>query len=170
MGCNGFYRGKFFEGALRGCLQGRESPRFGENGPLCVCPIIANHPRLTQGSPGPEAVRKEQRREEKNVHNHHRKKIIRGTFLASKKNSPGRWKEIRQMKSVRRLLLNSSLIPHSWWLDFLYPTELRGPRIRRRSCLVRGFRVGREEREEGHARSMILVPPGAPETLQVTLK
>ena len=30
-------------------------------------------------------------REEKSVHEHHRKKIFWGTFLASKKNFPGRW-------------------------------------------------------------------------------
>ena len=30
-------------------------------------------------------------REEKSVHNHHRKKIFWRTFLASKKNFPGRW-------------------------------------------------------------------------------
>ena len=30
-------------------------------------------------------------REERSVHDHHRKKIIWGTFLASKKNFPGRW-------------------------------------------------------------------------------
>ena len=30
-------------------------------------------------------------REEKSVHDHHRKKIFWGTFLASKKNFPGRW-------------------------------------------------------------------------------
>ena len=29
--------------------------------------------------------------EKKNVHDHHRKRIIWGTFLASKKNFPGRW-------------------------------------------------------------------------------
>ena len=29
--------------------------------------------------------------EEKSVHDHHRKKVFWGTFLASKKNSPGRW-------------------------------------------------------------------------------
>ena len=31
------------------------------------------------------------REKKKNVHDHHRKKIIWGTFLASKKNFPGRW-------------------------------------------------------------------------------
>ena len=32
-----------------------------------------------------------QNREKQSVHNHHRKKIFSRTFLASKKNFPGRW-------------------------------------------------------------------------------
>ena len=39
---------------------------------------------------GPKIWR-EVSREEKSVHDHHRKKIIWGTFLASKKNLPGQW-------------------------------------------------------------------------------
>ena len=65
---------------------GKESPSQSLwRGPAWNCPLqaLCCATRLTEQSTFC--------REEKSVHNHHRKKIFCRTFLASKKNFPGRW-------------------------------------------------------------------------------
>ena len=51
----------------------------------------ADHRRDFRREGAPPAGERPLSREEKSVHNHHRKKIIWRTFLASKRNFPGRW-------------------------------------------------------------------------------
>ena len=54
-------------------------------------------------------------REEKSVHNHHRKKIIWRTFLASKKNFPGRW-WIQNLIKTKKTISTAEIFP--LWTPF----------------------------------------------------
>ena len=49
------------------------------------------------------------RTERKNVHNHHRKKIFWRTFLASKKNFPGRWRIQKPCKNQESHIYHRNL-------------------------------------------------------------
>ena len=55
-------------------------------------------------------------REDKSVHHHHRKKIFRRTFLASKKNFPGRWWIQKTLIKTRKSMSTTEIFP--LWTPF----------------------------------------------------
>ena len=57
-----------------------------------------------------------QSREEKSVHNHHRKKIFWTTFLASKKNFPRRWRIQKNLIKTRKAISTTEIFP--LWTPF----------------------------------------------------